>query len=455
MAIDLVYPSLWGVGEMLTSAQMNALQSAITYALDKRAGYADSLSSIVALQGAGRIISSIATGPDADISFSAGGGNQIIRVPTLTAARAYTLSNSGATMGDRLLAYIEGTGMTPSGYVEVRNDSGTGIFRLGMMRAQDSGDYAQGDAAEFIFNGTEWMLMRGTGGGLRTVEFLTDGVWICPPGVNKVILTGCGGGGGGGGGRANSTSANRWIAGGGGGGGALLNTVVWKVVPGTAYQILIGAGGTGSGAGFDGTNGSDTTFSPLPDGLAASAELIASFAGAQGGRVQVSTYGISSAGLYRAHGGAPVASTAFRGWGNFANDTVLDAVPSGISSFGSTIPFASGGDGNGTGQGTVGLANPFGRYTGGTGGAKGSDSGNERGGGGGGGGGAGPFGNGANGGAGGNGAGFAGSGGSSAAANTGAGGGGGGSGGTAGAGSGAGGNGGSGGSGRLIIAYFT
>jgi len=279
---------------------------------------------------------------------------------------------------------------------------------------------------------------------------------VCPPGVHKIIISGCGGGGAGGGGKPNSTSANRWIAGGGGGGGALYQWLVVDVTPGVTYQILIGAGGAPAGAGFDGGGGGETSFSPLPAGLASPHAVV--FPGAQGGKTQTTTYGVSLTGHYRAHGGSPVSGVAFRGWGNFANDTVMDSVPSGIASFGAPIQFGSGGDGNGLGQGTSGLINPIsggnGGYLGGTGGAKGADSSNERGGGGGGGGGAGPFGPGANGGAGGaGGAANAGAAGSDAAANTGAGGGGGGSGGTAAAGSGAGGNGGSGGSGRLTITY--
>lgn len=461
MAIERAYISGWGVGEMFTSAQGNAMDINSTYAVDKRAGYGDILQSVVVCAGAGRLIASVQTGPNADATWHPNGGNMIVRVPTLTAARSYTLGHSGATGGDKLSFYVEGTGASPSGYVDIKNNVGTGLFRLGMVRTGTGmSEQAEGDNAEFIFVGSGWQLMRGAGPGLRSVTFTSDAFWVCPPNVHRVILSGFGGGAAGGGGVSNSTTANRWAPGGSGGGGAVYNTFVIDVIPGVTYQIQIGAGGSPGGAGFDGSDGNDTTFSPLPAGLASPQAVV--FPGAAGGRAWLGSaglaFGSSSSGVYRTHGGAPVYSEAFRGWGNADANTHVDVVPSGVSSFGTSIIPGSGGDGNGLGQGTSGLTNTVSLggagYLGGAGGAKGADSGTERGGGGGGGGGAGPFGNGAAGGAGGAGAGVAGSAGSSAAANTGAGGGGGGSGGTAGAGSGAGGNGGAGGSGRLTLAYI-
>lgn len=462
MSISRAYASAWGVGESLTSAQMNAVDLNATYALDKRAGQGDILECVVVSAGAGRIISSVQTGPNADATWHPNGGNMIVRVPTLTAARSYTLGHSGATGGDRLSFYVEGTGASPSGYVDIKNNVGTGLFRLGMVRTGTGcSEYAEGDNADFIFVGSGWQLMKGAGPGMRTITFTDDSAdayWVCPPGVHKVMVFGCGGGGSGGGGIANSTTADRWAAGGGGGGGALHGSVVCDVIPGKTYAITVGAGGGAVGAGADGNDGASTLFYPLIEGATAA---LATFVGGQGGRTWLGstgqTFGVSATGHYRAHGGGPATTQAWRGWGNFANNTLLDSVPSGVSSFGSHLPPATGGDGNGLGTGTNGMRNPSGsgQYAGGAGGAKGADSGTSRGGGGGGGGGAGPFGPGAAGGAGGaGGAANAGAAGSAAGAGTGAGGGGGGSGGSNGAGSGAGGNGGAGGSGRLTLVYI-
>lgn len=450
MTIERTYPAGWGIGEKLLSSQVNAMDVALTYALDKRAGYSDTLQSIVHCADAGRVIKTIATGPDADTSWTAGGGNQIIRIPTLTAARSYTLGNSGATTGDRIMAYVEGTGSTASGYVDVKNALGTGLFRLGMVRTGTGmSEQAEGDAAEFVFAEGAWRLLRGAGAGLRSILFTSFAIWICPPGVHKILVFGCGGGGGGGGGRPNSTAGNRWVSGGGGGGGAEYKCMVVDVVPGRAYEIYVGEGGAGGVAGDSGDpGGSSGIYDPILG------DYICFFRGGQGGRTQVTTFGISSLGIYRAHGGSPVAFPNRAGWGNFADDIVIDAVPSGVTSFGFPLPAGTGGAGNGTGDGVVGSPNSFGSFSGGSGGVKGTDSGIERGGGGGGGGGAGPFGPGGAGGAGGNGGTpTAGSAGSAAPANSGGGGGGGGSGGTAGAGSGAGGAGGAGGSGRFHIAF--
>lgn len=88
--------------------------------------------------------------------------------------------------------------------------------------------------------------------------------WVCPAGVKRVEIEGCGGGGGGGGGFYTTNSANLWLAGGSGGGGAKLGKVWVSVTPGVSYDITIGAGGSG-GAGTTtshqkATDGGDTIF---------------------------------------------------------------------------------------------------------------------------------------------------------------------------------------------------
>src|SRR5262245_38739803 len=96
----------WGVGEKLTSAQANALDANVTNALDKRSGQTDTLQSVVSCSGAGRIVETTVTGADANTTYTAGGGNKIIRLTSaITANRAYTLSATGAVTGDIIWVY--------------------------------------------------------------------------------------------------------------------------------------------------------------------------------------------------------------------------------------------------------------------------------------------------------------------------------------------------------------
>ncbi|WYW02705.1 tail fiber protein [Pseudomonas phage vB_PpuM-Peetri] len=104
--------------------------------------------------------------------------------------------------------------------------------------------------------------------------FATSGTWVCPPGVTRIFVSGCGGGGGGGGGAGNSPTGS----GGGGGGGAAQYGICepYTVVPGQSYAITIGARGsagqggvatqlTGSNAGngTNGGNGGNTTIAGI------------------------------------------------------------------------------------------------------------------------------------------------------------------------------------------------
>jgi hypothetical protein len=123
--ITRVNGAAWGVGEKLTSAQINQMDLNATYALDKRAGQTDALASIVSCGGAGRIVSSYASGPDADTTFLLSGANSIINVTSLSTARAYTLSDTGALAGDRLMI-LNSTGFP----VTVKNAGGATSFGI-------------------------------------------------------------------------------------------------------------------------------------------------------------------------------------------------------------------------------------------------------------------------------------------------------------------------------------
>jgi hypothetical protein len=294
MTIQRAYSPGWGVGEKLTSAQQNAIDLNTTYALDKRAGVGDLLASIVQATGSGRIIASVQTGPDANTTFHISGGNSIIRVPTLTAGRTYTLGHSGATGGDHLRIYVEGTACTASGYANIANNLGTGIFRLGMVNHSSASPFAEGSSAEFLFNGTGWQLMRGAGPGLRPIEFLTNAVWVCPPGVYHVPAYGYGGGGGGAPGGRGGNSLGGGGIGGGGGGGSVAALVLVPVVPYRSYQISIGAGGSGghydqinvagNNCGETPSDGGDTTITDLSTN-----QVIASWRGGGAGYIGTRT----------------------------------------------------------------------------------------------------------------------------------------------------------------------
>src|SRR5688572_24244452 len=102
MTISRAKPAGWGVGDKLTSSEANTIDINTTKALDKSSGATDTLESNVACSGAGRIRKSYVVGADANTTYTLAGGNSIIDAAsaTLTAAREYTLSNTGASAGD-------------------------------------------------------------------------------------------------------------------------------------------------------------------------------------------------------------------------------------------------------------------------------------------------------------------------------------------------------------------
>lgn len=461
MTIERSNANGWGIGEMVTSAQLNATDALHEAAIDKRSGKQDIFMSMLVATGAGRVLATVQTGPDAAATFHVQDGVSIVRVPTLTAARAYTLGHTGATGGDRIVFALHGTGQSPSGYVDIKNTSGTGLYRLGRVTGTIPNDSAQGERAEFIFGPDgQWQLFGNARSTTRRRTFTTTTTWTCPPGVFEILLEGCGGGGGGAGGYKAPASTFGMGTGGGGGGGATRYFHRQEVTPGVTYTITIGTGGAG-GAGSGtiptaGTAGGDSTFA-IQGGA-----VLKRFPGADGGKpgVFVQSAGVVYAGL--AHGGGTIKSMTTTGPTGMA-------IPSGF--FGFTVVAARepgrGGFSIGFAPGFTQIAQPLinagihwgignNGYTGGAPGSFGLES-SHYGGAGGGGGGGGAFGNGGAGGAGGDGAsapgnGVAGSDGTTAAEFSGAGGGGGGAGGgdTTPPNGGAGGN---GGSGRIDISW--
>jgi len=445
MSISRVNGAGWGIGDKVTSTQMNGVDLNTTYALDKRAGQTDTLECVVTLATAGRIIKSLVVGANANTTYTADGGNVAIRVTSaVTANRNYTLSNTNAAAGDEITIYCESSFVTYE--ITVKDNGGTTIFVLGNTSTAD------GQWATFMHNGTDWKVGRGgQGSRVQTQLFTTNGTFTCPRGVTAAFLFGCGGGGGGGGGGSGTTGSDLFPIGAGGGGGAQWCSMpVTNLTPGSGYTVTIGAGGSGGTAGTtptDGNPGGSTIF-----GSGGSAIY---FRGGGGGKSYTTGLIASLASALIVHGGssAPHGTAITRvGASDYTNNVYYPSLAAGDGGFG------GGGISNTTQTSCDGMPGAYGNYSGGTAGANGTDGGTgKKGGGGGGGGGGGPFGNGGNGGAGGNGnnagAGAAGTAGGSPSANTGAGGGGGGGGGMGVGSGGSGGTGGTGGSGLLIVAW--
>ena len=271
MTLARTYPAGWGVGEKLTSAQQNALDINVTNALDKRVGQTDTLESIVAASGAGRLRRAQATAADADTTYDTDDG-QVFRVPSsLTAARAYTIGTASASLaaGDEMLWFCDAA-LTFRATIQTAGP--TTLFRLGNADTDD------GSWVLLRYSGTAWQVVSyGQEARQRSELFTASGSWTCPADVSEVLLLGIGGGGGGGGGAAATGSGGA----GAGGGGARAAAIRVPVSPGTTYTVTIGGGGgggaagTAGAAGSDGSDGGDTSFS---DGVTSY-----SFCGASGG----------------------------------------------------------------------------------------------------------------------------------------------------------------------------
>lgn len=433
MTIARVKPANWGIGEKLTSAQQNQLDTNVTYALDKRSGQTDTLESIVTETGAGRITTASIIGADANTTYAIGDARHIRVTSSLTANREYTLSTTGAQTGDKITVVFE------SGSFRATIKDAVTSAVLAVVGPEDGTSDA--NSATFYFR-SQWRLEQHPRGRMFASTFAANGTWTCPRGVSEVVVIGCGGGGGGGAGSAGG-APNVQSSGGAGGGGALRGVHHVAVVAGTGYTVVVGAGGTaGAVSGGDGGDGADSTFGGT-----------ITFPGGQGGLGGVTQSGTPTTSYRLSPGGHPVR-------GGIRHDKIA---PTSTTIITPSMPSGSGGYGrtkattpNMISAGSMSQSG----FAGGAAGSAGSDTGaNIYGGGPGAGGGGGAFGAG---GAGGGGAisiasdpGFAGASGTAGAANTGAGGGGGGGGGStdgtfAG---GAGGAGAAGGSGKVIVLY--
>lgn len=363
MTILRVKPAEWGIGDKLTSAEINAVDENATHALDKRAGQTDTLASLITLGGAGRMVQAAATAPDANQTYQIDGGNLTVLVPgTLTASRTYTLSNTNAVDGDHIQFFFDPAAL--GAYNVLIKDAGANtIATLG-----PSGDSYWG---EFVFAGSTWKAkISSIGWRLQTALFTTPGAgsWNCPLGVSFVLvmLVGSGGGGGGGGGRTGTNGGG----GGGGGGGGKMTISLATVTGGASISYNVGSGGglaSGGGetaAGGDGGDGQKSWFVSSTTHFANGGQRgVGGLAGASGNSYARGGFPANPAGVVP-YGNAdpyPPPIPGQGGWGR--------RFPSGAPVFfSSSEPFYGGSTSAATG-GTPGTTNSAGGGGGGGGGA--------------------------------------------------------------------------------------
>ncbi len=258
--MSIVSVNTWGVGDELTTSQINGIDDNTVAALDKRAGQTDTLASVVSCSGAGRIVPTFVTGADADHTYQADGGNSTIWVSALTADRTYTLSNTNAVAGDKIAI-----AMLPSLTAYKVTVVGAGVGTLGIVGFGGSVINADTTFLVAVHNGTSWRAFDSNVPAPTTpVTITANQTYTVPRGITKLLLVGWGGGGGGGGGAPANTSTGRAVCGGGGGGAGMPSAVVVSVTPETGYLVTIGAGGSGGAAGANqGGDGGTTKFAGL------------------------------------------------------------------------------------------------------------------------------------------------------------------------------------------------
>lgn len=275
MTIGLIKAGGWATNDTLGNNELNSLQTALTRALD-RTSAGDNLSGPVTLSGAGRIIPSVALGPNFSTTITVGANNTVYQLTSaITADCVYTLSTTGAATGDIVSIFCDAS-FTRVVTVRSSTSPSTDIYKLGNVNAAD------GAWATFINIGGWRLYQHAIGSRMKREEFLANGTWTCPAGVTSILIYAYGGGGAGG----DGNSPNYWGVGASGGGGAQPGWASLAVTPGTTYTVNIGAGGNVSSGSRDGQNtwfGSSSTVW-WPGGLA----------GAHGFSISFSSGGLDS-----------------------------------------------------------------------------------------------------------------------------------------------------------------
>ena len=246
MAFPRVKLGGWALLEKLTSSQVTQLDTNVSNAFDIRASQTNSIASVSSFTGAGRLLKSLAYGPNSSVTITAGTASGY-RVTALTADRVYALSNTGALLSDEITFVID-SGV--AGYnVSIRNAADEEIFLLGNT------DTADGAAVTVYFDGTAWRALTAASGRLRAITFTSNGTFAIPRGVTELLVSGCGGGGGGGAGAAGG-GMDYVSHGGGGGGGPQEMLLRYKLVGSGNCAVTIGARGAGGAtSSAPGSNG--------------------------------------------------------------------------------------------------------------------------------------------------------------------------------------------------------
>ena len=320
MTLARINPGNWSVGDEVTSAQLNGIDTNATYALDKQAGNTDTLASVVSLVTAGRIVENVATGANADTTYVVGAANRVVNVTSaVTANRIYTLSATGAVTGDQLTIRCDSSFVTYE--VTIKDQASVAMYTLGNLATSD------GTWATFIYVGG-WQLFRTTAK-KRTKTYTSNDTLVVPVSVIEMTFEGVGAGGDDGGGRGGGGVSTG--CGGAAGGGAKRFRTTSTVVPGETLTIVCGTAGTAGSAAADsnggnGGHGGDSTVTGSTSGL------LATFRGAQGG-----VGGVISTSTANIFGGLPCKPRSDAPNSGYRLNTVTDALVGSIPGQGGSV----------------------------------------------------------------------------------------------------------------------
>lgn len=145
----------FGVGDKLTTAQINAIDLNATYGLDARSGQTASMQAVATCSGAGRLIKSYVAGANTNNTYTLSSGCSFIDGGAATISGAdvtYTLSATGASLNDTI--EIRGNAAKPI----VVKDGASGTVLVTLIPQVN-----EKALAELFFSGTNWVLRRVTG----------------------------------------------------------------------------------------------------------------------------------------------------------------------------------------------------------------------------------------------------------------------------------------------------
>ena len=266
-------------------------------------------------------------------------------------ANAITLTNTPPVLAyaNKLTLKFKATGTNSS--TTTVNVDGLGvknIYKLSgtSLVALSGSEIVSGAVYELNYDGTQFQLGSGGGGGALTVVrqvFTSSGTYTPSSGMKYCDVEAMGGGGGGGNGSSNTTNNG---GGGGGGGGAYSKRVLSAATIGASQTVTIGAaGGTTSmaalvtaGGGSNGAAGNPAGGAGGAGGAAGTGDI--SIAGACGGS------GISTSSGSYANGGS--------GGGMGGGSGGYQGTPTGVAATANTGGGGGGGNGANSGSGAGG-----------------------------------------------------------------------------------------------------